>query len=112
MTNENILSTDDLNKRILEPPYYQRWGDGNIDYSKDEGKISYEGLADCQKLCLYIYAWNKSDILPRKRGILKKFGWTNYKLQKLIKQSGKICAEPTFNQNTGLLSGRGYLYNV
>lgn len=108
-----LLCTVDFDKRIKEKPYYQSWYNTTIqdgDSITDEGDIDYDGLDDINKLCLYIYAWNKSDIFPSKRGILKKFGWTNYKLQKLIKHVGKICTEATFDENTGLLSGRGYFF--
>lgn len=102
-----------FDKRIKESPSYHRWYNstcGFNDSNRSEGLIDYEGLDDIDKLHLYIYSWNKSDILPSKCGILKKFGWTNYKLQKLIKESGKIFIEPTFDENTGLLSGKGYIY--
>lgn len=111
LTAQPKLCTVDFNARIEEKPYYQRWGDRNIDYCKDEGKINYEGLTDCQKLCLYVFAWNSADILPGKKGILRTFGWTNYKLQKLIKElRGKISTDATFSEHTGLISGRGYIY--
>ena len=106
-----VLCTEFFNSRIIEKPYYSRWGDGAIDYCSDKGKIDYEGLTDVQKLCLYVYAWNTADIYPCKKGILKSFGWTNYKLQKLIRElKGKIVSEPTFSEYNGLLSGRGYLF--
>ena len=106
-----VLTTVDFNARIIETPHYQRWGDGNIDYCRFDGKINYEGLSDHQKLYLYIYAWNIVDILQGKKGILRTFGWTNYKLQKLIKElKGVIPTDFTFSEHTGLLSGRGYIY--
>lgn len=111
MGYDTLLCTVDFDKRITEKPFYQSWHNGQFqDSIREDGKIDYNGLDDINKLSLYIYAWNKSDILPSKRGILKKFGWTNYKLQKLIKQVGKIRTEPTFDENTGLLSGRGYFF--
>lgn len=106
-----LLCTEFFDSRIIEKPYSCRWGDGAIDYCQDNGKINYEGLIDIQKLCLYVYAWNTADIYPGKKGILKTFGWTNYKLQKLIRGlKGKIVSEPTFSEYNGLLSGRGYLF--
>lgn len=108
----HCLGIVDFKQRVKNKPYYQSWHNGQfIDSYRDEGKIDYEGLNDHQKLCLYVYAWNISDILPGKKGILKRFGWTNYKLQKLIKElKGTITTEVTFSEHTGLLSGRGYLY--
>lgn len=107
----NMPKTADFNSRIIDSPYYQRWGDGNIDYCRDDGKINYDGLSDCEKLCLYVYAWNKVGIYPSKKGILRTFGWTNYKLHKLIKElNGIIYTDFTICEHTGLLSGRGYVY--
>ena len=109
-----LLGTVDFDSRIEEKPFYQSWINTYGDFRdsiREEGEINYEGLNDHQRLCLYVYAWNESDILPSKKGLLKRFGWTNYKLQKLIKQlNGKIRVQPTFSEETGLLSGCGYFY--
>jgi hypothetical protein len=109
-----LLGTVDFDSRIEEKPFFISWYNsegGFNDSIREEGKINYDGLNDLQKLCLYVYAWNESNILPSKKGLLKKFSWTNYKLQKLIRQlNGLIKTEPTFDQNTGLLNGRGYFY--
>jgi hypothetical protein len=109
-----LLGTVDFDSRIEEKPFYTSWynSDGGFNDSiREEGKINYDGLNDLQKLCLCVYAWNESDILPGKKVLLKRFGWTNYKLQKLIKElNGVIKTEPTFDQDTGLLNGRGYFY--
>ena len=113
MTLHRVLCTVDFDKRISKKHYYDKWHNGQFwDSYRDEGEIDYSGLDDVSKLCLYIYSWNLSDILPSKKGILKKFGWTNYKLQKLIKECGKICTLPTFNQEVALLSGSGYFYSA
>ncbi len=105
-----LLGTVDFNGRVKDKPCYTSFHNGH-DSIRDEGKINYDGLNDHQKLCLYVYAWNTADILPGKKGILKMFGWTNYKLQKLIKElKGAITTEATFSEDTGLLSGRGYFY--
>ncbi len=110
----SVLPTVDLDARIEEKPFYVSWcgnGDNSGDSITEEGKINYDGLKDAQKLCLYIFAWNKSEILPSRYGVLKRFSWTNYKLQKIIKSlKGLIITEPTFSECTGLLSGRGYYY--
>ena len=112
MAYDALLGTVDFKQRVKDKPYYTSFHNGQfVDSIRDEGKIDYDGLNDHQKLCLYVYAWNTSDILPGKKGILKRFGWTNYKLQKLIKElKGAIITEPTFSEHTGLLSGRGYFY--
>jgi len=107
-----LLGTGDFKDRVKDKPYYTSFHNGHfVDSIRDEGKINYDGLNDHQKLCLYVYAWNTADIFPSKNGILKRFGWTNYKLQKMIKElKGAITTEATFSEQTGLLSGRGYFY--
>jgi len=105
----------EFDARIKEKPFAMSWKNalcGFTDSLKEDGIINYEGLSDLDKLCLYVYAWNKSGFLPRKHGILKQFSWTNYRLQKMIKSlGGAITTEPTFNEHTGLISGRGYYFN-
>ena len=101
-----------FDSRIKETPYYQSWYNSTMkdfDYSIDYGNIDYSNLSEVDSLILYIYAWNKTDIYPNKKGILKHFNWTNYKLQKVIKQAGIIFTEATFCERTGLLSGSGYV---
>ena len=112
MAYDVLLGSVDFKQRVKDKPYHKSFHNGQfVDSIRDEGKIDYDGLNDHQKLCLYVYAWNVADILPGKKGILKRFGWTNYKLQKLIKDlKGAIITEPTFSEHTGLLSGRGYFY--
>lgn len=112
INNNELIGTVDFKARVKDKPYYTSVKNGQfIDSIMDEGNIDYDGLNDHQKICLYVYAWNTSDILPGKKGILKRFGWTNYKLQKLIKEmKGVITTEATFSERTGLLSGRGYFY--
>lgn len=108
----SLLGEVDFNSRIKNKPYFTRFHNGHFyDSIRDNGEINYNGLNDHQKLCLYIFAWNTADILPGKKGIFKKFGWTNNYLQNLIKElEGAITTEATFDEHTGLLSGSGYLY--
>lgn len=106
------LGEVDFKARVKEEPYCKIFYNGQfVDNISYEGKINYDGLNDHQKLCLYVYAWNTNDILPGRKGILKKFGWTNYKLQKIIKElKGAITTDATFSEETGLLNGRGYFF--
>lgn len=105
----------DFNNRIKELPIFESFYNSTCNFNdsiSENGIINYDNLSDENKLCLFIYAWNKTDILPSKSNILKTFNWTNYKLQKLIKNlNGLIKVYPTFNENTGLLSGRGYFFD-
>src|SRR5688572_26755806 len=109
------MTREDFDKRIKELPFAMAWKNtigGFMDGIREDGVINYDGLKDSEKLCLYVYAWNKAEFLPGKKGILRTFGWSNYKLQNLIKGlDGKITTGATINPDTGLLSGRGYFYN-
>lgn len=98
--------------RVKERPYYIAWDcDSGTDSINDEGKIDYEGLDDAYKMLLYIYAWNISELCPYRRSVMKKFGWTAYKVGKLfktLKAEGLIESVATFSEITGMISGRGY----
>lgn len=102
----------DFSSRVKEYPMYYSWVNslgGFKDSIREEGIINFDGLTEAEQLCLYVYAWNKSGILPGKKGILKFFKWSNYKLQKVIKSlNGDIKTSPTFSEHTGLISGSGY----
>jgi hypothetical protein len=106
------MKTIDYGSRVKEYPHYQSWINsfgGFKDSIRENGVIDFEGLPENEQLCLYVYAWNKSGFLPGKKGIIKFFKWTNYKLQKIIKSlNGKIKTSPTFSEDTGLISGSGY----
>lgn len=109
-----MLGIVDFDNRIDKVPYYKTWinsFEGFEDNIKEDGIIDYEGLNEHQKLCLFIYAWNKANILPSKKSLLEKFGWDNSKLQKLIKElNRRVVTRPTFNQNTNKLNGSGYYF--
>lgn len=105
------MEKNDFDSRIKEVPFSMTWKNtigGFKDGIRDDGIINYDGLSDVDKLKLYVYAWNKGGYLPRKKGILRTFGWTNYRLQKLIKEASVIRSKPTFSEDTGLISGSGY----
>jgi hypothetical protein len=107
--NAIILSFKD---RVKEKPYYTDWDyDGGTDSINEEGKIDYEGLDDAYKMLLYIYAWNLSELCPYRSSVMKKFGWTAYKVGKLfkvLKAESVIESVATFSERTGMISGRGY----
>jgi hypothetical protein len=109
--NETILSLKD---RVKEKPYYTDWDccyGGGTDSITEEGKIDYEGLDDAKKMLLYVYAWNLSEICPGRRSVMKKFGWTAYKVGQLfksLKAQRLIESVATFSERTGVLNGRGY----
>ena len=112
------LTIYDLEKRVIKKPYYTEWnyptenGNNITDSITENGKFNYEGLNEHEKMILYIYAWNISDFCASKKSIMKEFGWTSYKVSKMyreLKPYGLRCV-PTFSENTGLLSGKGYSY--
>lgn len=110
---DKILSKKEMDERISETPYFMSWDNGEfIDSLREEGDINYEGLDLINSVCLYIYAWNKEDFYPRKRGILKKFNITDYEFQKIRKEISIIRTAPTVNPNTGLLNGSGYVLKI
>ena len=107
--------TKEFEKRIKEFPSYLSWNDGiYIDSISNDGVIDYAGLSDQEKILLYVYAWNKSEICPFKRSVMQKFKWSSYKVSKLfreLKGKGLIYCVPTFSEDSGLLNGTGYMIN-
>ncbi len=109
-----IVEAAPLQGRIKQKPYYETWdhplyGKNSI---TEKGRIDYCGLTDHQKLCLYVKAWNISEICPSRKSVIKHFTWTQYKVSKLFREIENLESIATFSQNTGLLSGRGYWYNA
>lgn len=103
----------DYQSRIKEYPICLSWDcAGSADSFREKGKIDYSDLSDEEKLCLFVYAWNRSDICPRKKTIQDEFGWSAYKVSKLAKECKRIEVVTTVNERTGMLSGRGYLLAV
>jgi hypothetical protein len=108
------LTILELKERIIQTPYFDEWEfDNNVNSICDKGEINFEGLTDAEKMFLYVYAWNLSERCPFKRSVMKRFGWTSYKVQKLfreLKEYGMDCV-PTFREYDLMLSGRGYMIN-
>ena len=120
MKNESVnlisVGIPELMARVIEKPFYHDWdtlaSGGTKDSIRDRGKINYEGLNDHEKMILYIFAWNLSDLCPTKRSVEKEFDWTPYKVAKMyreLKAYGLECVA-LFSEHTGLLCGRGYHY--
>lgn len=109
----------ELKDRIRESPNYiewtqpKEWG-GMRDSIICNGSIDYIGLTDEEKMFVFIYAWNTSNLCPNKKCVMTEFGWNAYKVYKLfkgLKQYGMECVS-TFSATTGLLCGRGYNINI
>jgi hypothetical protein len=106
-----------LSERVVDKPFYTEWDypaecGGGKDSIREKGKLNYEGLNDHEKMILYIYAWNLSNMCPTKKSVMKNFGWTAYKVAKMyreLKSYGLECVA-LFSENTGLLCGGGYRY--
>ena len=111
----NCINIEDLKSRVKEKPYSSsfdwplEWGGGVMSVN-DEGDVDYSNLSDEQKMFLYVYSYNVNDICPSKKGIMKKFNWTDYKVKKMyraLQKEGMDCV-PVWSERTGLLSGKGY----
>lgn len=111
MNIEPIMTQSDMDSRIKELPSYMSWENpaGFKDSIRESGNIDYTELTDPQKLFIYVYAWNCKGICPRKKGICKTFGWTNYKIQKTYRETDYLTVTGTFSEETGLITGSGYL---
>jgi hypothetical protein len=108
------LNLQELKERVIDKPYHIEWDFDTPQSIREEGKINYGGLTDAEKMYLYVYAWNLNEQCPFKRTIMKHFGWTAYKVQKLfreLKQFGMDCV-PTFDEHDLKLSGRGYMVDI
>ena len=85
------------------------------DYNEMNIQLETEGLNDHEKFLLFVIAYNMTGTCPFKRFVMEKFGWTAYKVQKMfreLKPYGLECV-PTFSEQTGLISGSGYMvYNL
>jgi hypothetical protein len=112
------ISKSELSARVIEKPFCIEWDmpaefGGHIGVFKENGSLNYEGLNEHEKLILYVYAWNLSDICPFRRTVMKEFSWSAYKVSKMCKALmpyGLKCI-PVVSERTGLLAGRGYEYH-
>jgi hypothetical protein len=110
------LNDSDLGSRVIKNPYFTSWDfpkehGGGVDCICEEGEINYDGLNDHEKMILYIFAWNKSNICPSKKSVVGRFGWSSYKVAKMFKElKNYLKCVYLFSERTGLLAGRGYLY--
>ncbi len=74
--------------------------------------INYDGLNDHERFVLYVYSANMDDKCARTRVMMKHFQWSRYKIQKLYRElSPLVECVATFNESTGMLSGRGYYFH-
>ena len=106
-----------LTKRIKEYPLYDSWFNkdcGFNDSVRNEGILDYSGLNDHEKLCLYVFAWNtcSASIVPRRKAVEKKFGWSRSKVQRMFREIPRLTVVPAFDENTGLLCGSGYEFVI
>jgi hypothetical protein len=89
------------------------FADSNI----EEDSIDFSGLNEHEQLALLIYAYTLSDLCVFKRYCASYFGWEPLKVAKLVreinaeKENYWIDIDATFDQKTGLLSGKGYQFH-
>lgn len=115
LLSESFLN--ELDSRIVKLPLYDSWTysaefGGGRDCFFEESEINTEGLTEHEMFVLYVHAWNKSDMCPSRSLLMKRFGWTKYKIGKLFKElkNSGLESVATFSEETGLLCGRGYRF--
>lgn len=93
---------DELNKDSLRfISLYKRLENNN-------GEIDVEGLSDEDIFVSTVIMLNLYDKAPTSRSFAK-YGWSKYKVYSIAKKENKyISSEPLFNEDTGLIDGRGY----
>jgi len=118
---KKINNLSSFNNRISKLPIYSGWFNtdcGFKDSYKEETEADFSGLNDHEKLALYVYAYTKIEMAVFKRGIINYFGWTNYKVRKIVREINAnetdchIDIVSTFSEDTGLLSGKGYQLDI
>ena len=89
------------------------------DTLEKETNIDFSGLSDAEKMALYIYVYECNDLCVFVRTICNYFGWSRYKIKILRKQinsnkSLNYCIDisATFDEENGLLSGKGYTIDI
>ena len=89
------------------------------DTIEKEANINFSGLSDAEKMALYIYVYECHDMAVFLRTICNYFGWSRYKVRQLRKEINNnkafnYCIDivPTFDEENGLLSGKGYQIDI
>lgn len=119
--SENILTDyQSFRARIKSKPFSISLE--NLEYGSssifEEAEIDFGGLSDSEKLACFLYSYYLKDMCVFKKHIMRYFNWSSYKVRKLVKEinSNKcnyyIEYVPTRDEDTGLLSGKGYLLNL
>lgn len=105
-------------KKIIESfiskfPMYIEWENDSL---LDEMEFKNEDwLTLEEKVYIYIYAWSQKDIAVSKKKIMQFFDIKTNELNKIIKElkyDDCFKTVTTFNQNTGLISGKGYFIEI
>ncbi len=93
---------DELNKDSLRfINLYNRLENNN-------GKIDVNGLSDGDVFVSTVIMLNMVNEAPTSKSFIK-YGWSKYKVYSIAKKENKyISSEPLFNEDTGLIDGRGY----
>ena len=83
---------------------YNRLEDNN-------GELDVNGLSDEDVFVSTVIMLNMVDKAPTSKSFIK-YGWSKYKVYSIAKKENKyISSEPLFNEDTGLICGRGYVLN-
>ena len=67
-----------------------------------------ENLTEQDIFAIVVLQWSLFSIGTTYRSF-KKLGWSKYKVWKIAKNEKYIHSEPLYDENTGLLSGKGYV---
>ncbi len=74
----------------------------------NNGKIDVNGLSDGDVFVSTVIMLNMVNEAPASKSFIK-YGWSKYKVYSIAKKENKyISSEPLFNEDTGLIDGRGY----
>lgn len=107
------LDKESLESFIAEYPTYITWDGGSI---LEEIKFRDEDfLILKEKIFIYILAWSRKEMAVSKKQIMNFFNIEVKKLDEIIKElknDDGLEVVTTFNQNTGLISGKGYFVNI
>lgn len=107
------LSKESLESFIAEYPMYINWDGGSI--SEEMKFRNEEFLILKEKVFIYIIAYSRKEMAVSKKQLLNFFNIELKKLDEIIKElknDDGLEVVTTFNQETGLISGKGYFINT
>ena len=110
-----LIKLSEIPDKVSNLPY--AWYNDTCDFA-DSVKAEFDdinSLSDHNKLIVVVWAYTHAEFAVFQRKLCKMFGWSRYKVRKLIREINQHSTEyfidvvATFDESTGLLSGRGYM---